>query len=91
MRAVNKNGVFRKETGKVARPKSKQELEPYTTMLTVGLRERIKDLAYEIRKSGNVEPKAAEIIRAALQNFFSLSGKKQFELVAKETEATRGK
>jgi len=57
VRAVNKNGVFRKETGKVARPKSKQELEPYTTMLTVGLRERIKDLAYESGRAVTWSPK----------------------------------
>ena len=75
----------------MARPRSKQDLEPYTTMLTVGLRNQIKDLAYEIRTGGKVEPKAAEIVRAALQCFFKLPEKKQFELVGLEVEATRGK
>jgi hypothetical protein len=75
----------------VARLNSGHKLEPYTTVLSVGLRDTVKDLAYEIRKSGKVEPKAAEIVRAALTCFFKLPKKNQFELVDLEINANRAK
>jgi hypothetical protein len=62
-----------------------------TTVLTVELKEQIKDFAYNTRKAGKPEPSGAEIVRAALRHFFEQPEKKQFDLVEKEIHATRGK